>query len=307
MRKCFVDTVIECAREDESVALLMAEVGFSVVEPFEKEFPDRFFNVGIAEQNLIMTAAGMALKGMHPIAYSMASFLPSRAFEQIKVSVCYQNLPVVIVSVGTGLSYGEMGSTHHSIEESALMRSIPNLNVIFPSNTVELRGALKTALTDNKPYYISYPKAPAPEVAEYPFVMGKAVKHRAGKDGYILAFGYSVNQAVSASDMLREKGLDIGVYGFHTVKPLDREAICEAAVTGNIFVMDEHNYCAGMGGEVARVILEMGIPVKTFREFSVPDCFQNTVARYTEMLNVYRLSAAGVAEGIEAELKGDKK
>ena len=306
MRKSFVDTMIECAREDENVVLLMAEVGFSVVEPFEKEFPNRFFNTGIAEQNLVLTAAGMALKGLRPVAYSMSAFLDSRAFEQIKVSVAYQNLPVVLISVGSGLSYGEMGSTHHAIEESAIMRSLPNLNVVFPSNAVELRGALKKALSDNKPYYISYPKAMAPETKEYPFEPGKAVCHREGKDGSILAFGFSVNDAIAASDILKDKGLNIGVYGFHTVKPLDREAICKAAATGNIFVVDEHNYSAGMGGETARILLENKIKIDNFVDISVPDCFQDVVARYAEMKEMYSLDAKGIAEKIEKSL-GNKK
>jgi transketolase len=171
---------------------------------------------------LILTAAGMAVKGMHPIAYSMSCFLPSRAFEQIKVSVGYQKLPVVIVGVGSGLSYGDMGSTHHAMEESALMRSVPNLNVIFPGNAIELEGALRTALADNKPYYISYPKAMAPKIEPYPFEMGKAVCHRNGADGVIFGFGFAVNEAIAASDLLKEKGIHLAVYGLHTVKPLDR-------------------------------------------------------------------------------------
>ena len=299
MRKSFIDTMIECAREDENVVLLMAEVGFSVVEPFEKEFPDRFFNTGIAEQNLVLTAAGMALKGLKPVAYSMSAFLPSRAFEQIKVSVGYQNLPVVILSVGTGLSYGEMGSTHHAIEESAIMRSIPNLNVVFPANAVELKAALKKALSDNKPYYISYPKAMAPEIEEYPVEIGKAVCHRQGEDGAILAFGYNVNDAISASDILAEKGKKVAVYGFHTAKPIDRDAICKAATTGNIFVVDEHNYSGGIGGEVARVILENKIKVDNFVDISIPDCFQDSVGRYNEMKERYGLTGERIAQKVE--------
>lgn len=298
MRKCFIDTIIDCARKDDKIALLMAEVGFSVVEPFEKEFPNRFFNTGIAEQNLILTAAGMALEGMHPIAYSMASFLPSRAFEQIKVSVCYQNLPVVIVAVGSGLSYGEMGSTHHAIEESALMRSIPNLNVIFPSNTVELEGALRHALADNRPYYISYPKAATPEVPKHTYEFGRGIVYHEGKDGSILCFGYGVHEALKAHELLRANGLDVGVYGFHTVKPLDNALICQAAKSGRVYVMDEHNISAGIGGEVARILLQNNITVKYFQEFSIPDCFQNTVGRYGEMLEQYHLTAEQMTKDI---------
>lgn len=303
MRKCFIDTMLECAREDENVVLLMAEVGFSVVEPFEKEFPNRFFNTGIAEQNLVLTAAGMALNGFHPVAYSMSSFLPSRTFEQIKVSVCYQNLPVIILSVGSGLSYGEMGSTHHAIEESAIMRSLPNLNVVFPSNAVELKAVLKKALSDNKPYYISYPKAMAPEINDYPVEIGKAVCHRNGEDASILSFGFGTNEAIKASDILKEKGINVGVYGFHTSKPLDKEAIIKAAKSKNVFVVDEHNYSAGIGAEVARVILENNITINNYYEFSIPDCFQDVVNRYNEMKEMYSLNGEKIAEKIEQIIK----
>ena len=299
MRNSFVNTMIECAKQDERVALLMAEVGFSVVEPFEKEFPNRFFNTGIAEQNLVLTAAGMAMAGMRPVAYSMSSFLPSRAFELIKVSVCYQNLPVILMSVGSGLSYGEMGSTHHAIEESAIMRSLPNLTVEFPSDGAELRDVLKYALSVEKPFYISFPKAPDSKLDPHKYENGKMVEYKSGKDGNILAVGYSVKNALNAAELLSKKGYDIGVYGIHTVKPLDRNAIIKAATVGNVFVLDEHQYCAGIGAEVARVILESGLPIKKFKDFSVPDTFVHQVSRYQELLNMYHLSAEKVAEDIE--------
>lgn len=304
MRNSFVNTMIECAENDKTVALLMAEVGFSVVEPFEKKFPDRFFNTGIAEQNLVLTAAGMALNGMHPVAYSMASFLPSRAFEMIKVSVCYQNLPVVLVSVGSGLTYGEMGSTHHSIEESTIMRSLPNMNVEFPANGKELSETLKYALSSDKPFYISFPKAPdiIPDVP-HSYEYGKGVKYKAGKDGAIIAVGYSVNNALTAANALVENGHDIAVYGIHTVKPLDKQLILDAAKTKNIFVVDEHQTCGGIGSEIAKIILENNIPLECFKEFSVPDTFVDSVSRYNELLDLYNLSAKKIEKNIKMYFK----
>lgn len=291
MRNSFVNTMIECAKKDESIALLMAEVGFSVVEPFEKKFPERFFNTGIAEQNLVLTAAGMALNGMHPVAYSMSAFLPSRAYELIKVSVGYQDLPVILVSVGTGLTYGELGSTHHAIEESALMRSIPNLTVEFPANAKELSDTLKYAFSVNKPFYISFPKAPNMELFDHGYKCGKGTKYKDGKDGAFIAVGYSVHNALKAAENLKQKGLDIAVYGLHTVKPLDDEIIIEASKTGNIFVVDEHQTCGGIASEVAKIIVQNGIRLKNFKEFSIPDAFVENVSRYNELLYMYKLSA----------------
>ena len=303
MRKAFIDTMLECARKDKNVALLMAEVGFSVVEPFEKEFPDRFFNTGIAEQNLVLTAAGMALKGMKPVAYSMSAFLPSRAYELIKVSIAYQNLPVVLVSTGSGVSYSKLGSTHHAIEESALMRSLPNMNVLFPCDAKEFKGALNYALNDNKPYYISTPKLPAPKENGQPFKINKAIQYREGKDGAILAVGFSVHEACKAADELKKKNIELAVYGIHTVKPIDIETIINVACLKNIFVIDEHQYCTGIGGEVARIILENHLLIDNFYDFGIPDCFVNEVRNYDKIMEGYGLTSCQIADKIYTLVK----
>lgn len=303
MRNSFINTMIDCARKDEKIALLMAEVGFSVVEPFEKEFPDRFYNTGIAEQNLVLTAAGMAAAGMKPVAYSMSAFLASRAFEQIKVSICYQNLPVILLSNGTGLSYGEMGSTHHAIEESSIMRALPNLTVEFPSDGAELKDVLNYAFSVQKPFYISFPKLPDSKLPKHYYENGKIVEYKNGTDGTILAVGYNVKQALEASEKLKKNGYDIGVYGLHTVKPLDIKLIIKAGKSGNVFVLDEHQNCGGIGGDIARILLEHGINIKTYKEFSIPDTFVHKVARYPELLELYHLTAEQLAVEIAASLK----
>jgi transketolase len=298
MRNAFVNTLVEAAESDRRVALLMAEVGFSVVEPFEKKFPARFFNTGIAEQNLILTAAGMAMDGMRPVAYSMSCFLPSRAFEQIKVSVCYQNAPVTIAAIGAGMSYGEMGPTHHATEESALMRVLPNLTVIFPSDGAELASALRYSINADSPTYISFQKAPSPKLPAHGFEKGKAVRYRKGRDGAIMAVGMAVFEALAAYESLSVKGLDLSVYGIHTVKPLDEVAIMEAGKTENVFVVDEHQNYAGVAGDIASLILESGAGVKRFCDISIKDKFAPKVARYPELLDQSGLSAAKIAETI---------
>lgn len=303
MRNAFINTMIECARKDERVALLMAEVGFSVVEPFEKEFPKRFFNTGIAEQNLVLTAAGMALKGMRPVAYSMSAFLASRAYEMVKVSICYQNLPVVLVSTGSGVSYGQMGSTHHAIEESVLMRSLPNMNVEFPCNARELRECIKYALNEQKPYYISFPKLPAPDGIEYEYKSGQATCYKKGKDGAIIGVGFAVNNAIKAAEVLKYRGIDLAVYGLHTVKPLDVEAIISAGKTGSIFVVDEQQTCGGIGAEIAKILIENSIKVERFKEFSIKDIFLDSVMSYEEILDAYDLSAKKIEIKIEEMYK----
>jgi transketolase len=299
MRNAFINTLTEIAESDHRVALLMAEVGFSVVEPFERKFPERFYNTGIAEQNLILVAAGMAIAGMRPVAYSMSCFLPSRAYEQIKVSVGYQDVPVTIIGQGAGLSYGELGPTHHAAEESALMRSIPKMTVIFPSDPSELSAALRFSINSGHPAYISFPKAPSPKLPEHEFTAGRAVRYRDGRDGTIIAVGLAVGDALAASDALSTKGLDIGVFGLHTVKPLDVEAILAASATENIFVVDEHQSRAGIAGDIASLILARGIRIKRFVDISIQDEFSPKVARYPELLDHFGLGATRIAERIE--------
>ncbi|MDR1965482.1 MAG: hypothetical protein LBQ36_02120 [Synergistaceae bacterium] len=304
MRNAFANTLIEMAERDPRVALLMAEVGFSVVEPFEKKFPDRFYNTGIAEQSLILTAAGMAIAGMRPVAYSMSCFLPSRAFEQIKVSVCYQDAPVTIVGIGAGMSYGEMGPTHHATEESALMRALPNMTVIFPSDAGELAEALRWAINSDHPAYVSFRKAPSPKLPEHGFDAMRAVPYRSGKDGAILAVGMSVAEALAAADALAAKGFGLSVWGLHTVKPLDEEAVLAACETENIFVLDEHQGWAGTAGDIASLILESGKRVRRFRDISIRGGFAGKVARYPELIEQFGLDATSVAENIASAFEG---
>jgi transketolase len=308
VRNAFIQTMIAEARKNPKVALLMAEVGFSVVEPFEKEFPERFYNVGIAEQNLILTAAGMALKGMRPVAYSMSCFLGSRGFEMIKDSVCYQNLPVILVGIGTGLSYGSMGATHHATEESAIMRVLPNMKVLFPCDANQLSAALSYALTQQSPYYISIPKLPdISEKAPEPYMEGKAITYRKGQDGAIFAVGVGVATACQVADTLRKENIFVSVYGIHTVKPLDKEAILEGAKTKNVFVLDEHQYCAGIGGEIARILLENNQKINCFHDFSIRDSFANQVLAYPEYMEEYGLSADKISSTIKYMISGERE
>lgn len=298
MRNAFLQAMLEGAAADGRVALLMAETGFSVVEPFQKQFPDRFYNTGIAEQDLVSIAAGMALGGLRPVAYSMSAFLPSRAFGQVKIDVCYQDLPVVLVGTGTGLSYGGMGATHHAAEEGALMRTLPNLTVVFPACGEELGGALRYALASDHPTYISIPKAPSPQLPEHAFVPGKPVRYRTGEDGTLFAVGHSVAQALKAAEELEAQGVRLGVYGLHTLKPLDAQELCAAAGTGRAFVVEEQQRSAGVGGEIARILLEGAVPLRVFRSFAIPDQFAGPVLSWQEQAEAYGLSAGRLAQGI---------
>lgn len=304
MRNAFLQAMLEGAAADERVSLLMAETGFSVVEPFQQRFPDRFYNTGIAEQDLVSVAAGMALGGLRPVAYSMSAFLPSRGFEQIKIDVCYQDLPVVLVSTGTGLSYGNLGATHHAAEESALMRALPNLTVFFPACGEELGEMFRYGLKSEHPTYISMPKAASPKLPEHQFVPGRPVCYRTGADGTIFAVGHSAAEALQAAEQLERQGVHMSVYGLHTLKPLDAGEICTAAGTSRVFVVEEQQRSAGVGGDIARILLEGGAQLKTFRSFAVPDQFAGPVLSWQEQAEEYGLSGGRLAQNILDTVKG---
>lgn len=304
MRNAFIQAAMAAAAADERVCLLMAEVGFSVVEPFQKAYPSRFYNTGIAEQDLVSIAAGMAMGGMRPIAYSMSAFLASRAFEQIKIDVCYQDLPVVLVSTGSGLSYGNMGATHHATEETALMRTLPNLAVLTPTCAEDVSSAFQYALAAEHPVYITMPKMQSPQLPAHEFALGKPVCCRDGGDGTVLAVGSSAAEALRAAEQLENGGIHLAVYGLHTLKPLMEQEICRIARGKPVFVVEEAQQCTGIGGEISRILLENGVSIKSFQSFAVPDCFAGPVYSYTEQLSQYGLSADSLAASILKVMKG---
>lgn len=293
MRNIFTNTLIEIARKNEKLVLLMAEVGYGVVEPFQREFPNRFYNTGISEQNLVLTAAGLALRGYHPVAYSMSSFLPTRAFEMIKDSVCYQNLPVTLVGIGAGVSYGELGSTHHAVEESALMRTLPNIDVIFPADGDGCRAALKYAIAAQKPVYIGLEKIAVKETGNEIVFSEKWKKVRTGNDGALFVCGTLLEDGIVAADKLKEKNIHLSVYKMEAVKPMDYGAIEDACETKNIFVADEHANMCGISAQIAQYIMERGLHknLENYATVAIPDSFPKEVWRADSLRKKYGLCA----------------
>jgi transketolase len=306
MRTIFVDEVTKIAREDRRLVFLMSECGFSVTEGFEEEFPDRFYNTGIAEQSLVGTAAGLALRGLRPIAYNMAMFLTMRAYEQIRVDVCYQNLPVILAGVGPGLGYGAAGTTHHSIEDVAIMRVLPNLTVVFPSNEVDVREAARQAFALEGPCYIGLGRAPRQFEIPYSankFEIGKAIRMREGTDAAVFSYGTMIPVAMEAALLLKKENIDLRVYNMHTIKPLDNGAVDEAVRDcGIIFSLEEENIIGGFGGAMAEHIAENNLSCR-FKRLGVPDIYLNESGSYPWLLNRFSLDASGVAKSIKAVLK----
>ena len=259
-REAYGEALRELGLENKNIVVLDADLSKSTkTNVFAKEFPDRFFNVGIAEQNLMGVAAGLAAAGKTPFAATFAMFACGRAFEQIRNSICYPKLNVKIAATHAGLTVGEDGASHQAIEDIALMRSIPNMTVIVPADAMETRYAVAAAAKYNGPVYLRLGRMAVPDMFGdgYEFTMGKAVELANGRDVTIIATGIMVAPARRAADELIAAGFSARVLNIHTIKPIDKEAIIKAALdTGAIVTCEEHSIIGGLGSAVAEVLVE---------------------------------------------------
>lgn len=259
-REAYGEILKELGEKHKDIVVLDADLSKSTkTAVFKKAFPERFFNVGIAEQNLMGIGAGLAASGKIPFVSTFAMFAAGRAFEQIRNSICYPKLNVKIAATHAGLTVGEDGASHQSIEDISLMRSIPNMTVIVPADAEETRKAVACAATYNGPVYIRLGRMSVPDLfaADYTFELGKAVQIVEGKDVTIIATGIMVATAKQAAEELAAVGISARVLNIHTIKPIDREAIIKAASdTGAIVTCEEHSIIGGLGSAVAEVIVE---------------------------------------------------
>ena len=247
--------------EKHDIVVLDADLSKSTkTDTFKKAYPDRFINMGIAEQNMMSTAAGLASCGKVVFASSFAMFAAGRAFEQIRNSICYPNLNVKIGATHAGISVGEDGATHQCLEDIGIMRTIPNMVVINPADDVEARAAVEAAILHDGPVYLRFGRLAVPvlyDESEYKFELGKGVLLRDGTDVTIVATGLMVETALCAREELAKEGINARVVNIHTIKPIDREILIKAAKeTGAIVTCEEHNVIGGLGSAVAEVICE---------------------------------------------------
>lgn len=306
MRGVFINTLIKLARKDKRIFLLTGDLGFSVLEGFRDEFPDRFVNMGVAEANMIGVAAGLALSGKVVFVYSIVPFVTLRCLEQIRNDVCYQQLQVRIIGVGAGLSYGTAGATHYSLEDIAVMRAISNLSVVCPGDPLEAEMALKESLSYAGPLYIRLGKGRDPLVHRKldGFKIGKAILLRYGKDIAIISTGNMLANAKQAASLLKERGVDVRLISMHTVKPIDKKAIIDIAKkTKAIFTVEEHNLIGGLGSAVAEVLAEQSVKVH-FKRIAVPEAFFKTIGSQDYLRRKFGLDANGIFKTI---IKGMRK
>ncbi len=294
-RDAFANTLLELAATDPRVVVVVNDsVGSSKVGGFRKEFPERIINVGIAEQNLIGVGAGLANGGKIPFVCGASCFLTARALEQIKADVAYSEANVKLCGMSSGVAYGELGPTHHSIEDLAWLRAIANLTVIVPADPVETEQAVRAAWRTEGPMFLRISRMPVPIVhpKEYQFEIGCAVRLREGDDVTLIANGTMVSRALDAAVLLADKGVAARVLNMSTVRPLDRAAILAAATeTGRIVTVEEHTIYGGLGGAVAEVVATTK-PVP-MRILGIPGVFAPTGSA-SWLLEHFGLTAEGI-------------
>jgi Transketolase, C-terminal subunit len=292
-RDAYGKTLAELGEKNKNIVVLDADLSKSTkTADFGKKFPERFFNMGIAEADMMATAAGLATCGKIPFASTFALFAAGRAYEQIRNSICYPKLNVKIAATHAGLTVGEDGATHQAIEDLSLMRSVPNMVVLCPSDGVETKAAIYAAAEHHGPVYIRLGRLAVPVLYDennFKFEIGKAVTVKEGKDVTIIATGIMVLKAAEAADKLQKEGISARVLDMHTIKPVDKEAIIKAAnETGAIITAEEHSIIGGLGSAVAEVLSEEA-PAR-LKRIGVNDIFGQS-GQPDELMELYGLTA----------------
>lgn len=303
-RESYGNALVELGKKHDDLVVLDADLaGATKTGIFKKAFPERHIDCGIAEGNMMAVAAGLAAAGMVPFASSFAMFAAGRAYEQVRNSIGYPHLNVKIGATHAGISVGEDGASHQCLEDIALMRVIPGMTVIVPSDDIEARAAVEAAYAYKGPVYLRFGRLAVPVIndrPDYHFEIGRGITLREGKDVTIVATGLEVQSALEAAQKLAADGIDAEVINIHTIKPLDEELILASAKkTGRVVTVEEHSVIGGLGGAVCEV-LSAKAPVPVLR-IGVNDVFGES-GPAVELLHKYRLDGEGVYGQIRAWL-----
>ncbi len=294
-RDTYGETLLELGQRRSDIVVLDADLsGSTKTGKFAKAFPDRFFNLGVSEQDMIGTAAGLALAGKVPFASTFAVFGTGRAWDQIRLVMCYSNTNVKLVTTHGGITVGEDGASHQALEDIALMRVLPNMKVIVPADALETSSVINAVADYKGPVYVRLGRSKVPYVMpdNYEFILGKAHVFRMGKDINIIAAGIMVDIALSAAEVLEGQGIDAGVINMSTIKPLDEDTLLEAAKNSKVIITaEEHSVLGGLGGAVSEFLSEnYPVPVK---RIGVMDSFGCSGAP-EELLNLYGLTPENI-------------
>lgn len=298
MRNTFIKVLIEEARKDDRIFVITPDLGFSVLEDFEKEFPDRFLNVGIAEANAISIASGLALSGKIVYVYSIVPFVTMRPFEQIRVDLAYMNTNVRLVGVGAGVTYGPAGATHHAIEDIAIMRALPNMTVLSPCDPWEVENIVKGTITHEGPIYFRLAKKGEPIISnqDSDFMYSKANLIKEGGDINILFTGNASDIAIDVKDILEKNNLTVNLASIYSLKPFDEDFINTILEKGKpVFTIEEHNILGGLGSIVSEYIAESKFnPI--FKRLGLPDEYSHYVGSQMFIREKFNFTAETISK-----------
>lgn len=299
-RDAYGAALLDLGRNNKKVVVLDADLsGSTKTAKFAKAFPERFFNMGIAEQDMIGTAGGLSLTGKIPFASTFAVFQTGRAWEQIRQTLCYSGLNVKLVATHAGITVGEDGASHQALEDIALMRAIPHMTVIVPCDGFETKQVIDAVVDYNHPVYVRLGRSKVPHVMpeDYRFRIGKAFTFSIGRDATIIAAGIMVSKALKAAELLKKEGLDVGVINMSTIKPLDTEAVLKAAKGSRLIVTaEEHSVIGGLGGAVSEFLAE-NHPVHV-RKIGTKDTF-GCSGSPDELVKLFGLSPEDIVKTVE--------
>ena len=303
-RDAYGEALLALGKKRPDIVALDADLsGSTKTNKFAKEFPDRFFNMGIAEQDMIGTAAGFALTGKVPFASTFAVFETGRAWDQIRLTVCYSNTNVKLVATHSGITVGEDGASHQALEDITLMRALPNMTVIVPADAAETASVINTVADHKGPVYVRLGRSKVPYVMpdNYKFELGKAFVFNMGKDVNIIASGIMVGIALNAAETLSVEGIDTGVINMSTIKPLDGETLLSAAKASKLIITaEEHSVIGGLGGAVCEFLSEnCPVPVKRIGTQDVFGCS----GAPDELLKLHGMTAENIVETVKNSLK----
>ncbi len=301
MRNAFASEIKALAAKDEKVVLLSGDIGNRLFNPYKEAFPNRFYNCGVAEANMTSMAAGMAMCGLKPVTYTIAPFNTTRCLEQIRVDLCYHNLPVIVIGVGAGLAYANLGATHHACEDIALLRSLPNMCVVCPGDAVEVKLALRAALHHAGPVYIRLGKKNEPVIhlQDPDFKIGRGIIVEEGSAVCLLSTGNMLPVAIEAGKLLRNRGITARVVSMHTVKPLDAELLQQTFSNFKLVAtVEEHSLIGGLGGSIAEWLIDQPLPSTRLLRFGSEDNFLHYSGNQENARQILGLTAQNICESV---------
>lgn len=307
MRNAFADELTKLGQEDPRIVMLSGDIGNKLFDRFKDAQPERFFNCGVAEQNMMGVAAGLAMSGLRPVAYTITPFVTTRCLEQIRTDAAYHEVPVTAVAVGAGLAYAGLGPTHHACEDISFLRSIPNMVVVAPGDALEVRAALRAIMRQNRPAYMRMGKKGEPLVHKGPiedFQIGRAITLTDGSEVCLLSTGNMLPEAMKAAQLLGGRGISARVVSFHTVKPLDEACLADSFRSfARVVTIEEHSVIGGLGAAIAEWAVDAGADARKLLRIGTPDKFFKLSGAQEFARERLGLTGHQIAERVAATMK----